>query len=130
MPAAQAYDVIVVGGGPAGSVAAWSLASRGVRVAVLERAVFPREKVCGDFVEPAGLRILAAMSCLDDLDNPLPITGARVFVGPRQVYQGAVPYYEDAHALPPHAYALPRHVLATRLLAPPPPPRPPASHRS
>jgi len=57
----DALDVIVVGGGPAGSVMAWSLAARGVRVALLERAIFPREKVCGDFVEPGGLRILGAM---------------------------------------------------------------------
>ena len=50
------YDVIVVGGGPAGSAMAWSLAKRGVRVAVIEREVFPREKVCGDYLEPGGLR--------------------------------------------------------------------------
>jgi geranylgeranyl reductase family protein len=112
----DAFDVIVVGGGPAGSVAAWSLASRGVRVAVLERAVFPREKVCGDYVEPAGLRILQIMGCLDTLDAPLPITAARVYVGPREVYQGAIPYYGDAHGLPAHGYIVPRHVLDTHLL--------------
>ena len=61
MASAEAYDVIVCGGGPAGSVMAWSLAKRGVRVAVVERSQFPREKVCGDFVEPGGLRILDAM---------------------------------------------------------------------
>jgi len=38
------YDVIVVGGGPAGSTMAWSLARRGVRWAVIERAIFPRER--------------------------------------------------------------------------------------
>lgn len=40
-------DVIIAGGGPAGSVAAWVLASSGYTVTVLEKKVFPRYKVCG-----------------------------------------------------------------------------------
>ena len=63
MSARDVFDVVVIGGGPAGSVMAWSLARHGVRVAVVERATFPREKVCGDFVEPGGLQILDAMQC-------------------------------------------------------------------
>ena len=111
----DAFDVIVVGGGPAGSVMAWSLAARGVRVALHERAIFPREKVCGDFVEPGGLRILGAMGCLDSLDAPNPISGARVYFGPRLAYQGAIPYYEPTPGLPTHGYIVPRHILDTRL---------------
>jgi geranylgeranyl reductase family protein len=114
--AAQKFDVIVVGGGPAGSVMAWALASKGVRVAVLERSRFPREKVCGDFVEPAGLRILDRMGCLETPAASPPITDARVFVGPRQVYRGAVPYYEGGHGLATHGYIVPRDVLDTGLL--------------
>lgn len=112
------FDVIVVGGGPAGSAAGWALAKRGIRVAVLERAQFPREKVCGDFVEPAGLRILKAMGCWDELglEGRLPITRNRVYFGPRMPYHGAIPYYDGAHGMPPHGYIIPRDQLDTVLL--------------
>ena len=40
-------DLLVVGGGPAGSTIAALAAVRGARVAVIERARFPRDKVCG-----------------------------------------------------------------------------------
>ena len=41
------YDVIVVGGGPAGACAAWQLAKAGLAVAVIEKAALPRYKTCG-----------------------------------------------------------------------------------
>ena len=50
----SAADVVVVGAGPAGSSAAYWLASAGLDVAVLEKAAFPREKVCGDGLTPRG----------------------------------------------------------------------------
>jgi len=49
-------DVLIVGGGPAGSSCAWRLAKAGLDVLVLDRARFPRDKVCAGWVTPAGPR--------------------------------------------------------------------------
>jgi menaquinone-9 beta-reductase len=54
-------DVVVVGAGPAGSSAAYWLARSGLDVAVLEKAAFPREKVCGDGLTPRGVQALVDM---------------------------------------------------------------------
>ncbi len=52
-------DVAIVGAGPAGSVAARRLAAAGVRVVLLERDTFPRDKPCGDGVSARSLAVLA-----------------------------------------------------------------------
>ncbi len=49
----QVYDVAVVGGGPAGATCAAFCAQAGLRTLLLEREKFPREKVCGDCLNPA-----------------------------------------------------------------------------
>ncbi|MBV6702541.1 geranylgeranyl reductase family protein [Kitasatospora aureofaciens] len=51
-------DVIVVGAGPAGSTAAYHLARTGLDVLLLEKAAFPREKVCGDGLTPRAVKQL------------------------------------------------------------------------
>jgi geranylgeranyl reductase family protein len=51
-------DVLIVGGGPAGSSCAWKLRGSGLDVAVLDRQTFPRDKVCGGWITPAVLEEL------------------------------------------------------------------------
>ncbi len=51
------YDVIIVGGGPAGSAVSTLLARGGFRALLLEKSRFPREKVCGEFIAPECLRV-------------------------------------------------------------------------
>lgn len=51
-------DVLVIGAGPAGTSAAIHLARAGWRVAVMEQSAYPRRKVCGECLGPAGLRLL------------------------------------------------------------------------
>lgn len=48
-------DVVIVGAGPAGSATAYYLARAGVDVALLEKAEFPRDKICGDGLTPAAV---------------------------------------------------------------------------
>lgn len=61
MTAGLDADVVVVGGGLAGASTALGLAARGHHVIVLDRARFPRDKVCGEGLMPHGARALAAL---------------------------------------------------------------------
>jgi flavin-dependent dehydrogenase len=57
-------EVIIVGGGPAGAATAWGLARAGVDVVVLDRARFPRDKPCAEYLSPQASRILSDMGIL------------------------------------------------------------------
>jgi geranylgeranyl reductase family protein len=64
-------DVAIVGGGPAGSACAICCAAAGLRTIVLERETFPREKVCGDCLNPACWPVLRRMG-IDEGVRALP----------------------------------------------------------
>ncbi len=67
-PGQPPHDVIVVGAGPAGATAAYYLATGGTRVALLEKAAFPRDKYCGDAWCAPALDILEDMGVLQQLE--------------------------------------------------------------
>lgn len=73
-------DVVIAGAGPAGAAAAIRLARAGFRVVALDRARFPREKICSEYMSPEGVRHLAALGVLDSVERVggYPIHGTMV----------------------------------------------------
>ena len=71
-------DILIVGGGPAGSSCAWKLRNSGLDVAVLDQHTFPRDKICGGWITPAVLKELEIDPCEYAREHVLqPITGFR-----------------------------------------------------
>jgi geranylgeranyl reductase family protein len=76
----RTFDVVIVGAGPAGSATAIGLARLGYEVALLDKKVFPREKLCGDFVNPINWAVFRDLG-VDDCVLAAPhgeVTGFRV----------------------------------------------------
>jgi len=75
------FDLAVIGGGPAGAAAAFTASRRGLRVALLDRAAFPRDKVCGEFLSSEALPLLRQMA--PELLASAPVIATAAFVSPR-----------------------------------------------
>lgn len=79
MEAAQ-YDLIIVGAGPAGSACAITAARAGVKVLLLEKDHFPRQKVCGEFVSPESLGLLHGLLEDGRFQSCAQIVSSRIFL--------------------------------------------------
>ena len=76
------YDLIVIGGGPAGCATAITAAREGARVLLLERGRYPRHRVCGEFVSAESLGLLADLLTAENcglIDSAPKIAESRVF---------------------------------------------------
>jgi menaquinone-9 beta-reductase len=78
--ARRLWDAVVVGAGPAGAMAARELARRGAAVLLVDRAHFPRYKVCGGCLNPRSLGLLrqAGLGDLMDRLRAVPLTNLRL----------------------------------------------------
>lgn len=73
-----AFDVAIVGAGPAGSSAAYHLAKCGLQVLLLERHGFPRDKACGDGITRKSTKLLAEMGLVEQLQHYRKVYGVRI----------------------------------------------------
>jgi len=101
-------DVIVAGAGPAGSIAALVLARAGVRVMLVDREAMPRDRMCGDLLNPGAVGLLQSLGLDPDARRGARRIPAMRVSGPF----GSV----DADYAPTHGVALPRRDLDAWLL--------------
>ncbi len=106
------FDVLVVGGGPAGSIASLVLAQGGVKVALVDKSAFPRDKACGDVVGPRALQLLSDLNLAPPVGREV---GDMLVVGPtgRRVRLPSA----DGLTYPGHGTAVPRTTFDAMLHA-------------
>jgi len=88
------HDLIIIGGGPAGTSAAITAASEGAKVLLLERGCLPRQKVCGEFVSAESLDLLKHLLAPEYskiLHEAIRIPSVRLFVDGRVLHAPIAP---------------------------------------
>jgi len=81
-------DVIIAGAGPAGSVAATLLARAGARVLIVDRETFPRDKLCGDTLNPGVVKLLQSIDLWGGPLASAPPLAGMVLSGPTERVEG------------------------------------------
>ncbi|GAC1452279.1 MAG: geranylgeranyl reductase family protein [Ktedonobacterales bacterium] len=115
-----AYDVAVVGAGPAGSATATHLARAGYRVALLDRATFPRDKPCAENLSPAAEPLLRELGVLAEIEatHPARRRGFRIYAPGGLTFQGDFAATHDAagNSMFETALTVPRYRLDAALV--------------
>lgn len=106
-------DVVIVGAGPAGSAAAILLAQRGRAVTLLDKASFPRGKICGEYLSPEAARLLDRLGVLKDVDaaGAQRLDGMRLLAPDGTVLEGRYPATGRWRGYRDHAVAIRREVF-------------------
>ena len=83
------FDIAIIGGGPAGCACALALQGSGLRVAILEKEAFPRDKICGDAIPSPAFRVMDRLSpawgqAMRQWSADAEIKSARMFVPGRR----------------------------------------------
>src|SRR5512140_1594846 len=111
-------QVLIVGGGPGGSSTAYFLAKAGIDVLVLDRARFPRDKTCSEYMSPQASRILEAMDALDKVESAgaAQLSGMRVHAPNGSTIHGEFASDHGYHGHRDRGLAVRRTILDSILL--------------
>ncbi|MDT5235729.1 MAG: menaquinone-9 beta-reductase, partial [Mycobacterium sp.] len=107
----QRYDLVIAGGGPSGSAAAWQAAQTGAKVVVLDKAEFPRDKPCGDGLTARATSYLQKMGLAEEVAKFHRVNRVTVF-SPTQ-WELSFP---KRPGMPDHGHTVSRTELDTLLL--------------
>ncbi len=115
---AAGADVLVVGGGPAGSATALLLSAAGHRVILVDRAAFPRDKACSEYMSPEAVRILDRFGIVQGLERAgaVPLAGTAVTGAGGARLNGRFAL-AGHHPFRPTGLSVSRRVLDAQLLA-------------
>lgn len=119
MPATVRSEVVIVGGGPAGSATAFFLARAGVDVLLVDRARFPRDKPCAEYLSPQASRILHEMDVLSALEQAgaAQLTGMQVRAPGGALIHGEFAAAHGFRGFRDRGLAIRRTILDATLLA-------------
>jgi flavin-dependent dehydrogenase len=108
-----AVDVAVVGAGPAGSATAILLAQAGWSVLLLDKARFPRTRICGEYLSPEAARILDRLGVLKEVDaaGARPLRGMRIVAPDGTALEGHYPTRGPWRGYRDHALAIQREIF-------------------
>lgn len=110
-------DVVVVGAGPAGAATAILLAEHGLAVTLLDRARFPRPKICGEYLSPEAPRVLDRLGVLKAVDDrAVPLAGMTITAPDGTVVVGTYRAVGPFRPYREHAMAIPRETLDALLV--------------
>lgn len=107
----ERFDLVIAGGGPSGSAAAWQAMQTGAKVVVLDKAAFPRDKPCGDGLTARAVSYLQKMGLADEVATFHRVNRVTVYSPSRWELS-----FPKRPGMPDHGHTVSRTVLDTMLL--------------
>ena len=107
----EQFDLVIAGGGPSGSAAAWQAVQTGAKVVILDKATFPRDKPCGDGLTARAVSYLQKMGLADEVARFHRVNRVTVYSPSRWELS-----FPKRPGMPDHGHTVSRTVLDTLLL--------------